>query len=382
MSNNVTQFPRNEQTPLWRKILRYLLVVIVVLFVLTPLLLWEPLDLDRPLRTLRYGGVGHSVTFDAHVSNSYAMCDNALLVSAQGNVKLCPIDGKESALSAVKFTRPMSVGSGHYALAADIGGRSYVFADAKKRLLNVNTLPGDILDVDITKTGVYCVASSEGGYKTVLRLFGKDGQESFRWYSSSQFLPLCACSPDGRQMAAVSFGVESGNYRSRIQFFQTDSEQITATAVVSDSLVYDLRYLGNNTLCVVSEDGIRVYSNNGNLRGEWIFDGDLIDYDLSSDQFVLLAFDSAVSSEATTLVTLDHSLKMLGRATVSGKCCGISSSGRYASLLTDGEFLIYHKDLSLYAQVFNVSDAQHAFVRSDGSALLVGDKNAELVLPQ
>ena len=381
MSNNVTQFPQKAQLQLWRKILRYLLVVLVVFFVLVPTLLWEPLDLDRSLRAFRYGGGSRSVVFDAHLSNRYAACDDALLVSAVGNVKLCPLDGKESQISAVKFISPASVSSGRYALSVDLGGRSYVFADAKKRQLSAMTLSGDILDADITDTGVYCIAASEGGYKTVLRLFGKDGKESFRWYSASQFLPLCACSPNGQQIAAVSFGADKGTYRSQIHFFRTDSAEMDTTVTVSDSLVYDLRYFGNNTLCVVSEDGIRFYANDGSVRGEWNYDDNLVDYDLSSDRFVLLAFDSAVSSESTTLVTLDRNAKMIGQATVSGKCRDISSCGRYAALLTDGELLIYRSNLSLYAQFFDVSNARNTFVRSDGSALLVGDKKAELVLP-
>lgn len=380
MSNNVTQFPQKAQLPLWRKILRYLLIVLAVFLVLVPTLLWEQLDLDRPLRKLRYGA-SQSVSFDSHLSNHYAMCNDALLVSANGNVKLCPLDGKASVLTAVKFSSPLAVGSGRYALGVDLGGRSYVFAEAKKRQLTAQTLSGDILDVDVRDTGVYCIASTEGGYKTVLRLFGKDGQETFRWFSASQYLPLCACSPNGRQMAAVAFDVVNGSYRSQILFFRTDSAEIAATATVSDALVYDLRYFDNNTLCVVSEDGVRVYANDGSIRGEWTFEDRLIDYDLSSDRFALLAFDSAVSSESTTLVTLDHAARMLGQATVSGKCRGISANGRYAALLTDGELLIYRSNLSLYAQSFDVSDARDVFVRSDGSTLLVGDKKAELVLP-
>ena len=382
MSNNVTQFPQKNQPQLWRKTLRYSILVLAVLLVLTPLLLWEPLDLDRPLRALRYGSAQRSATFDAHLSNSYALCDNALFVSSAGNVRLSPLNGRESVVQAVKFASPLSFGCGRYALSADIGGRGYAISDTEKRTLTVNTLSGDILDADITKTGAYCIACSEGGYKTVLRLFSKDGQETFRWFSASQYLPLCACSPDGRQMAAVSFGIENGQYQSAIQFFRTDSDQIAASASVSDALVYDLRYCGNNTLCVVSEDGVRFFAGDGKLRGEWLFDEKLIDYDLSSDRFALFAFDSAVSSESTTLVTVDHSGKLLGQATVSGKCRGVSASGRYASLLTDREFLIYRRNLSDYAQFFEISDVRRAFVRADGSAVLVGDKKAELVLPQ
>lgn len=380
MSNNVMQFPQKTRKSLGRKIALYSAVVLVVLLMLLLTVLWEPFDMDRMLRAVHYGS-GREITYESYATNSYAMCGDTLAISSGGNVKLCSFS-KETLLETVHFSSPAAVSCGKYALCWDVGGRQFVLADGSRNAMVNQTINGDLLDADVSKTGIYSIASSEGGYKTVLRIFGKNGKETFRWFSASQFLPQCACSPDGQNLAAVSFGIENGNYQSKLLLFRTDKDQIAETVSISEALVYDMRYIGNNTLCVVSEDGVRFFEGNGKLRGEWLFPSNLVDFDFTSDRFVLLAFDAASSAESTTLVALDTDADVLGETTVGGKCRGLSTNGRYAGLLTDQAFLLYRRDLTPYARFSEAAGMRAAFARADGSAVLIGDKKAELVLPR
>ena len=188
----------------FRRRLRWLIIVTVVLLAALALaLFWRDLNFDRFRRWVTYMGVEPDGTygnyqFPAYDSNVYAVYENGLLVATSSGLMLYDETGSPLTDVSATMENPNVNVAGNYAAAWDIGGTTLCAVRNGEEHLN-RALDHAILDVDLSANGDMVFASGTDGYRTMLTMMDNQTQERFKWYSSAQYLPLCAVNNGGKQ---------------------------------------------------------------------------------------------------------------------------------------------------------------------------------------
>ena len=382
MSDNVTTYDfSNKQQR--KRILLLVIAAAVVVLALVLLLFAETLNLDAIGRGIKYIGAKEEnlvFSFDAHGTNRFARCGDGLAVASASGLKTMNSRGQTVLTVDQSLSAPAVQTGGGVTAIWDIGG-STLTAARKKVTLQFRS-DGAILDADVSSGGAVCVASSESGYKTVLRAYDANGKETYRWFSSSRFFPVCAVSPSGKQMAAISLGQSGGVFESTINWFKTTREDVQKSASLGDRLVYELYFMNENRAWVVCEDAIYCAEPDGSLTQAADLSGQyLADYDLGGDGCAVLALNLFQAGNRFMLRTVKPDGTVLGERDIEGEILDISACGKYVAVLTAERLLILHRNLSDYASAENTDGASKVLMRADGSAILISDRSAATILP-
>ena len=372
----------------FRRRLRWLIIVtVVVLAILALVLFWRDLNFDRFRRWVTYMGVEPDGTYGnyqypAYDSNAYAVYENGLAVATSSGLMLYDETGSPLTEISAAMDNPNVNVAGNYVAAWDIGGTTLCAARSGEEHLN-RTLDHTILDVDLSANGDMVFASGADGYRTMLTMMDNQTQERFKWYSSAQYLPLCAVNSGGTQLAAIALGQEQGAFTSSLLLLDpTVEEQEPVQVALGNQLIYELDYLQDRYLCAVGETSLQLLRTTGEVHGTYGYNGEhLMKYDISGDGFVTLALNPYQTGSQYVLKTVEYDGQERGSLALGQEVLHLSVAGDYVAVLTASGLQIYTSDLQLYAQTDDVLGVTQVLMREDGTAVLVAANHASLFLP-
>lgn len=385
MSDNVTKLHVSKSNR--KRIVLLCIGSAVVLVVLALILFAEALNLDAVGRWMRYSGKKDDeafgeASFDAHNSNQYALWEDGFAVASAGGLETFRTEGKSLIQHTFSMSTPALQTGTDVVLSYDIGGKSLLAVKDGKTVALEAQAEGGFYDAYISSGDTIATAASESGYKTVLRVYDNKQQETYRWFSASQFMPVCAVSSNGRHLAAVGLGQENGSFRSSVYFFRTDSEEVQTVTALGGGLIYDLHFVGENKLCAVGEDAVTWLNTSGEILGSYdLSSWYLNDYDNSGDGFVLLSLNMYKAGDRCSVMSVGYDGNPLGSLFVGAEILDISACGKYAAILTTENLMICHKNLSEYVTVPNSWVATSVLMREDGTAFLLTGNSASLFIP-
>ena len=319
MSDNEGKLQKlHSNLRLIRRILAIVLVVLVVCSAVLLFLFRDELNMDALRRWVKYLNIRGdesfgTYTFDAHNSNRYANFDGGLAVASVGGISTYQEDGRQVAVSQSQLSLPEIQIGRELVLAYDVGGTSLLAVHSSGSEVLRVTSEKPILDADISGGDDICYVSSAAGYKSVLTVYNEKQEKIYRWLSSSTYMPLCAVSDNGTDLAAVGLDQKSGSFVSTLNLFRTTEEQICATVSLGNELIYDLMYLGEDMVCAIGELSVQYYSAAGEPMAAYRYDGQYLkDYDCGGDGFLTLSLNMYRAGNRYTLVTLDEAGEELG----------------------------------------------------------------------
>lgn len=372
----------------FRRRLRWLIIVtVVVLAILALVLFWRDLNFDRFRRWVTYMGVEPDGTYGnyqypAYDGNAYAVYENGLAVATSSGLMLYDETGSPLTEISAAMDSPNVNVAGNYVAAWDIGGTTLCAARSGEEHLN-RTLDHTILDVDLSANGDMVFASGADGYRTMLTMMDNQTQERFKWYSSAQYLPLCAVNSGGTQLTAIALGQEQGAFTSSLLLLDpTVEEQEPVQVALGNQLIYELDYLQDRYLCAVGETSLQLLRTTGEVHGTYGYNGEhLMKYDISGDGFVTLALNPYQTGSQYVLKTVEYDGQERGSLALGQEVLHLSVAGDYVAVLTASGLQIYTSDLQLYAQTDDVLGVTQVLMREDGTAVLVAANHASLFLP-
>ena len=370
-----------------RRVRWLILVTVVVLAILALVLFWRDLNFDRFRRWVTYMGVEPDGTYGnyqypAYDGNAYAVYENGLVVATSSGLMLYDETGSPLTEISATMDNPNVNVAGNYVAAWDIGGTTLCAARSGEEHLN-RTLDHTILDVDLSANGDMVFASGADGYRTMLTMMDNQTQERFKWYSSAQYLPLCAVNNGGTQLAAIALGQEQGAFTSSLLLLDpTVEEQEPVQVALGNQLIYELDYLQDRYLCAVGETSLQLLRTTGEVHGTYGYNGEhLMKYDISGDGFITLALNPYQTGSQYVLKTVEYDGQERGSLALGQEVLHLSVAGDYVAVLTASGLQIYTSDLQLYAQTDDVLGVTQVLMREDGTAVLVAANHASLFLP-
>lgn len=371
--------------PLRKYWLVFLGILLLIILLLTWFLLSTSTSLDGIKRFFRYFGKDETqygrLQFETYGTCCYTLADGRFAVATQSGAALYANDG--STLSRVQgsFLNPAMQSADEFLLIYDLGGTRLVLIDGEGSTLLDATASGVIYDAEVSSEGFISVLSEGKDCRATLTVYTKNGATPYVRNAKNNYLNTCAVSPDGDYAAATTLGQQEISFVSTAQILKTDQEEIAAEVSLGAQIVYDLRFLDNDTLCAIGEQSIVFFDTEGDVLGEYPANNGVIDsYSFGGDGFVTVLYDQYEAGGGSRLVTLDKRGKEIAYASLDRSPLHLSACGGYVCVLNEQELQIFSRKLALCSSTDNTGYLA-AFVRSDGTAICVSSGEAELFIP-
>ena len=334
----------------------------------------------RVERVLRYSGEQTVFSLDAHSSNRYRSFRGGLAVASSDGLQCFDADGAQTALVQSSFDNPVVLCGDNVALGYSVGGSALCTAHYSKGEQLDLTIPGTLIDADLSDDGYICCASSQSGYKTVLNVIDPSGAQTYSWFSSTHFFSQCAVSERGSVICAVALGLDGGRFASSAVTFDTSQSDPLAEFSLSGDLVYDLAFVGDRTLCAVGETALQFFEIDGSRSRQYSYEGgELLHYDLCGDGFVAIVCNMNQAGSRYRIATVSTGGSELASLSLDETVQDISANGRYLAVLTSGGLRVYDSRLRLCLSEDDVGFATRVCVQRDGAALLIDGSTARRV---
>ena len=316
---------------------------------------------------------GDAFTYEPGSNQVFAAAGSGLAVASSSSAALFDGSGATVFRRAVSYDTPAVFASGTGALFCDLGGTGCAAVGADGELLPVEA-GGEILAASRNEDGWIALTTAAPGYKGLVSVYDPAGTLKYRWYSGAGYVLSADVSPDGKTLAALCAGQGGG----LLHLFRMDSEEEAASVAFPGALPYDLAFLGNGSLCAVGADALRFLDSDGTERARWDVDGELADYAFGKD-FAAVCFIPSGAGTGGSLVTLDASGAVKGRAEPEGAVLSLSAQGKQVLAMTAGGMTLYDRALSPVWSEKTLMTAKQAVLRADGNALLMTAFAAELL---
>ena len=388
MSDNVTPIFEEEQPKkklmMRKKWIIFISIVVLIIVLLVWFLLSNSTALDGIKRFFRYLGVDEddygSMRFDAYGDCSYALVDDAFAVASQSGLSVFSEGGSALCNLSGSLSHPMLDSAENRVLLYDVGGKRLALVNSEGETLFDVSVSGIIYDADLCEDGLCAVLYEGSDCYAVLDIYNAKGDKLYTHRSQSAFLNACALSPDGSFAVVTTLGQEDISFLSTARILTTTVEGVAATLPFGTQVICDVAFLDDDTICAVGEESLFFFDTQGNLIFEHSRpEAQLAGYRFAGDQVIAL-YDNYDLNLGYDLYRLDADGAQRASLNLSVAPQYISAFDHYICLTNADGILIYDASLKLQNSTENNAYLA-ALVRSDGTAVCIGNGYAELYIP-
>lgn len=377
---------REAQKSRRRRFLIFFLVLAAVLLVVLAAAWRDGTGFDILRRTFSYqnqAGEGEAVyEYDASSQNRFAVLGDRLVVLSSTKLQILdPEDGEIWSVN-VSMSAPALVQSGDRAAAYDVGGTDLYVLNEEGELLHLTAEEGEpFLAASLNEDGWLAVTEEKAASKGWVSVYDPDLELVFEFKSSQRFVMDACVTDNGKYLAAVTLGQETGTFVSNVVIYDLGKQDPEAEYDVTDGLVAAITDR-DGQLVSVSDTCLTLANTKGEVEATYAFSGAYLrGYDLGGDGFVPLLLGRYRSGSVGRLVTVNDKGEEIASLDVSEEVLDLSAAGRYLAVLYADRLVVYNQELEVYATYESADYASGVLVRSDGSALLMSGESASLFLP-
>ncbi len=236
---------------------------------------------------------------------------------------------------------------------------------------------GGVTAADVNDAGTAVVLAGEIGYKGSVTVVDSDNSSVYRVYIGSGY-PLDAdISPDSLRVAILSL-TSAG---SAVSVYETDSEQLYAEYVCENRSCFELEYMSDGRLMLISNDGAVFLKDDGRLMGELSFDGEFLKGYSAGDGYAVLLLGRYKAGSTGRILVVDTAGNLLHSMDTAAETEGVSAAGKYIAVRYTDETVLYDTELNVLGSLQDTAGIQAAVMRSDGSAVIITGGRAAIFEP-
>lgn len=321
------------------------------------------------IRTKKYTGYSVINEFERQDSNTvrYRYYDGDLLKFSHDGASALNDKGNALWNGSYDIKEPLVDVCGRYVAIADMGGKEIYVFNGSDTGVSV-TVPYPIASLKIAGQGVVA-AILEDETSNVIQLYNPYSQADKLLAEvptniSSDGYPLdIALSPDGQSLVTTYLNVEGGGVQSNVCFYNfsevgQEKNRMVGGIPYKDSLVTDIEFCGNDSVCIWLENGFSIYSNmkQPKVVYEELFESEIVSV-ADSDKYIGLVFDKDGDSAVHNFKLYDIKGKKILDTDISYEYNNLS--------IVDGEIIFYN-------------DMSCAIMRVDGSEKFCHSFDAEI----
>ena len=358
----------------------------------------DEINLDSLVRMVSYislerdeDGTSEEITYESDDTNCYAQVDDALLVCSGSKISLFSQSGSAYIEEYVTMDNPTISADGSYAVVYDLGGTA-LYGIAGKRISYTQTVSGTIMGARINSNGYLTLITKETGYKGVVTVYDTSFKASVQVSISSAYVMDALVSDNGKTLAVITIGADDSTFITTVTFYDTSTGEVISPSpyTIEGGLAVDLRWYEDGLLLQMN-DGIQYLTPEDGVVGALDdADGYLRGYAFSDEGWQVMIWSTYETGYQGKLIMTDLYGNQLAELAVSQEIYSVSIAGDYIALLYTNELVIYDYNanaeddderLTLYDSLTDTAGARQAFMRDDGSALLVASESATLFVP-
>ena len=312
-------------------------------------------------------------TYETGAEQIFAPAGDGLAVASSSSVQLLNAAGETVYKQVTNFEAPAVFGSDAGALFCDVGGTGCIFVNFDGEA-HTPEHAGEVQTAGMNENGWYCIVTAEAGYKGLVSVYNSKSEKQYEWWSGSGYVLRAAISPDNRSLAVLCAEREGA----KLHFFALNSETERGSALVPDTLLIDLCWMGSDTVCAIGETGLWFFLDTGKETGVYPLEGRyLLDYAFDRASFVTIFVSDYRSGAGGELLTLDGDGRVLGSAALDRDVISLSASGKQLLVMTGGSLALYSQDLVRQSANETLMTAKRAILRPAGDILLLHAYSAE-----
>ncbi len=291
------------------------------------------------------------ISFDTYGNTTYAYAGDSFLAASASGIQLFDVKGNEKAVVPTSINLSAVDSGSKYAAVWDIGGKAFWIFSNKELVFEKET-DDYILNIAVNKNGWFAVNTEQSDYKGVITIYNSSFNPVYQWYSGEGYILDCAIADDNKTIAILT--AESG--RSRVAFYDVDSEQLRSEYYFDNELFIDIEYVSNGFVEVISSDRSVFLNENAELLEQYDYSGRyLVNYCVGEDGITVLVFSQYQNGGDTTLVTLNNSGKLLKEQNSAEEVAAISAASGRIAVLYHGRAAIY---TSYLEEMYSYTDTE------------------------
>lgn len=275
---NIIYFNKNEHRTFNKKRIAGLIIllVIIVIFIVGYILYATNeefrtfMDMNVLRKEITENNLNSIVLEDYDKSNIYAY-SNKIAVLKDNILSLYTASGRQEGQLEVQISTPITYSNGRYfMIAQQDSSKAYLIRD--NEIVWKKDLEGNISRVSVNSAGYSSIILTGTAYKTVIVVFDNQGNELFK-YMSSTITVDSAISEDNQYLSFAEVNISGTFVQSNIKTLSIEKAKTSPNEANvytynadSNSLILNIKYQNNNKLVCMYDDSVHVIKNNEDTK--------------------------------------------------------------------------------------------------------------------
>ena len=149
--------------------------------------------------------------------------DKLNLVSSQG-VRNYNLKGGYEWDLYYQLSSPYIYSCGKYSIIADIGGEKAYVIRSGKEIYNI-TSEQPIQSAFVNEKGYCVIISTEIGYKSMVNVYDKVGNNVYKWYSGERYITDAKISPNSKRLSVLGIDTDGASLSAYITMFDLNKQK-------------------------------------------------------------------------------------------------------------------------------------------------------------
>lgn len=216
------------------------------------------------------------------------------------------------------------------------------------------------------------IVTNSSRYSNILYVYDSGGNWKYTKKFADENVMQVQFTGDGEHIIVSTISVESGEIVTSVYKYSTRSTDnyVWKYSFISNSLPCGLMLEGNTVINICDNKAVFINEDDGSLKGEYSFSGDLMDFGVNEGFSVIYYND--VSTNRNTIVSLDFSGAPVAMINAGSNAHNIITDENAVYVLDGTELEVYSTSLLTMGQSIKLSEDYTDFIKIGGSVYLLG----------
>lgn len=320
-------------------------------------------------------GAAYSADLEGYESAKFAPVGDGFAAMSEVAIRVFGDSGATAGTVSRNYPDGVLIGGKNAAAAWSSGGTEFSVLKADGTGYDLS-FSGGVTNADLNDEGYAVVLAGEKGYKGSVSVIRPDGEAIYRVYVGSGYPVDADLSPDSRELAILSLTAKG----SRVSIYSLDREE-PEHEWTGDTVFFELEYLSGGRIFLLASDRAATLSGDGKSDRAYSFGGEFLkDYTVSENSVVLVLGKHQTGSSGR-IVLLDQSCSAVAQRQTETEIRSLSAAGKRLAVRYSDAITVYDWELNALGSLESAAGADAAFIRSDGSAIIISGGGAAIFEP-
>ncbi len=269
------------------------------------------------------------------------------------------------------YSKPSQVTSDRRILLYDKASYNFTLYN-KTSLIYENTVDDKILFGALGDNDMVAIVTNSSRYSNILYVYDSGGNWKYTKKFADENVMQVAFTGDSEHIIATTISVDSGEIVTSIYKYSIKSNEnyVWKYSFRSNSLPCGLYSHGDDIIAFCDNKVVAVDENEGTLKGEYSFNGNLIDFGITNS-FIAVYYND-VSTNKNTVISLDYSAQPVSLINAGANAQNILLDNDSLYVLDGSELKTYSTSVLTRGTVIQLSEDYTEFIKIENSVYLLG----------